>query len=74
MNKTKPVLDTKPVYCKECRSHNTFVRNEAKDVTLENDETHNTHVGWESYKCSVCSHTALRYVVTPSRSVLNEDA
>ena len=43
------------VYCKDCQSRNSWVRNPARDIMDITDKS----VEY-SYKCAVCGHTTLR--------------
>lgn len=44
----------KPVYCRECKGHDTWVRNEQGDV-----KTKSGKVFMMSWKCKVCGHTTI---------------
>ena len=43
-----------PVYCRECRSQDTFERNPDMDIKTESGRAYML-----SYKCRLCGHTAL---------------
>jgi len=46
--------DNKPIYCRECRSHNTFERNPNRDMKTESGLTFML-----SWKCQTCGHISL---------------
>lgn len=53
-NGIKVMTNHKPVYCRECRSQNTWERNEDRDIKTESGKVY--MLGWQ---CSVCGHTSI---------------
>lgn len=43
-----------PIFCRECRSRNTFERNPDKDIKAESGQAYML-----SWKCRICGHTTL---------------
>ena len=53
-NGIRIMTNHKPVYCRECRGQDTWIRNEAGDIKTESGKVY--MLGW---RCSVCGHTSI---------------
>ena len=55
MSKYKKINQyAEPIFCPDCKTHNTFERNPKKDIYFEGGT-----LGWKSYVCRLCGYKTI---------------